>query len=165
MTADDIKIRTTLEPGDIGYMVYLHGTIYKQEYNYGLMFETYVAEGLVNFYKDYDEQKDRVWICEQDKKIIGSLVLAQRGNNSCQLRYFLILPAYRNIGLGKKLMDLFMQFVKECNYDSCYLWTTNEQQKAASLYKAYGFILTEEIESTGFGKCLTEQRYDWNKWT
>jgi N-acetylglutamate synthase-like GNAT family acetyltransferase len=163
MTADDIKIRTTLEPGDIGYIVYLHGTIYKQEYNYGLMFETYVAEGLVNFYKDYNEQKDRVWICEHDKKIIGSMILAHRKNSSCQLRYFLVSPAYRNVGLGKKLMNLLMQFVKECNYESCYLWTTNEQQKAASLYKAYGFALTEEIESTAFGKLVMEQRYDWNK--
>jgi peptidyl-dipeptidase Dcp len=29
----DIIIRTTLQPGDIGYVVYMHGRLYKKEYN------------------------------------------------------------------------------------------------------------------------------------
>jgi hypothetical protein len=45
----DIHIRTTLQPGDIGYVAYLHGHLYSKEYNYGILFETYVAAGLVEF--------------------------------------------------------------------------------------------------------------------
>jgi peptidyl-dipeptidase Dcp len=53
-----------------------------------------------------------------------------------------------------------MDFLHRCGYKSSYLWTTNEQHAAASLYKHYGFVLTEEKESTAFGKKLKEQRYD-----
>jgi peptidyl-dipeptidase Dcp len=57
-------------------------------------------------------------------------------------------------------MTLFMSFLRERGYTSAYLWTTNEQEAAAALYKRFGFELTEENESTAFGKPLTEQRYD-----
>jgi hypothetical protein len=40
------------------------------------------------------------------------------------------------------------------------LWTTHELTTAASIYKRLSFLLTEEKESTSFGKSLREQRYD-----
>ena len=83
-----------------------------------------------------------------------------RENNSAQLRYFYIEPEFRGIGLGQKLMQLYIDFLKEKKYKSSYLWTTHELNAAASLYKRYGFQLAEEKESTAFGKKLIEQRYD-----
>ena len=160
LTYKGINIRTDLQPGDIGYIIYLHGILYKQEYDYGISFETYVAKGLHEFYNSYDPGKDRVWICEDNNKIIGFLLLMHRENNAAQLRYFILLPQYRGIGLGKKLMDLFFEWLKEHDYRSCYLWTTNEQQTASLLYKKYGIHLTEEHESSSFGKPVIEQRYE-----
>jgi peptidyl-dipeptidase Dcp len=156
----DITIRTNITPGDLGYIIHLHGKLYKQEYDYGTAFEMYVAKGLSEFYNGYDEKLDTVWICEHQNKIMGFLLLVHRENNTAQLRYFLILPEYRGIGLGRKLMELYMDFLHQRGYASCYLWTTNEQDRAASIYKKYGFTLTEEFESTAFGKLLKEQRYD-----
>ena len=95
-----------------------------------------------------------------DSRIIGFVLLMHRENNAAQLRYFYLKPEYRGIGLGKKLMCLYMEFLKEKGYQSSYLWTTHELQTAASLYTRYGFKLTEEKESTAFGKPLKEQRYD-----
>lgn len=157
---EDINIRNTLIPGDIGYIIYLHGLLYSHEYDYGIEFETYVANGFYEFYQNYSPEKDRVWVCEHNEKIVGFLLLMHRENNAAQLRYFLIKPEYRSIGLGKKLMELFMDFMNNCNYRSAYLWTTQELNVAASLYKRHGFKLTEEKESTAFGKPLWEQRYD-----
>lgn len=157
---EDISIRTNLIPGDLGYITYLHGYFYNREYGYGIQFESYVAEGLNEFYQNYDRHKDKIWICEHSGEIIGSLLSMHRGENNAQLRYFLILPAYRGIGLGKKLMSLFIDNLNNCRYKSSYLWTTAELETAASLYKRYGFKLTEEKKSTAFGKMVTEQRYD-----
>jgi peptidyl-dipeptidase Dcp len=157
---EDLSIRTTLIPGDLGYVIYLHGLLYGTEYDYGIEFETYVAYGLYEFYKNYDPEKDRVWICEHNRKIIGFLLLMHKEKDTAQLRYFLIHPEYRGIGLGKKLMDLFMEFLVMCNYKSAYLWTTHELSAAAYLYVKHGFKLTEEKQSAAFGKLLREQRYD-----
>jgi len=160
VTLEDISIRTTLLPGDIGTVVMLHGKLYSEEYQYGISFESYVAGGLHEFYQHYDEFADRVWICEHGDRIIGFLLLMHRPNQTAQLRYFFLLPGYRGIGLGRKLMELFMQFLMEKNYLGAYLWTTNEQQAAADLYKKFGFVLTEEKDSDGFGKWLIEQKYE-----
>jgi GNAT superfamily N-acetyltransferase len=156
---DDISIRTELHPGDLGYMIYMHGALYKREYDYGIQFEAYVAKGLCEFYEKYNPDRDRVWLCEHDDRIVGSLLLMDRGK-AAQLRYFLIEPEYRGIGLGSKLMQLYMDFLCKCGYKESYLWTTHELEAAAFLYKRVGFKLTEEKESTAFGKPLREQRYD-----
>jgi GNAT superfamily N-acetyltransferase len=159
VTLDDITIRTDLQAGDIGYVTYLHGILYKQEYNYGLSFEGYVAAGLHEFVQNYDPARSRIWSCEHDGKMVGFLALLDRGT-AAQLRYFLIAPAYRGLGLGRKLLDAYMDFWRQCRYASSYLWTTEEQLTAIKLYQRYGFRLTEEKPSTTFGKPLVEQRYD-----
>jgi len=159
ISLDDIFIRTELQPGDIGYVIHMHGRLYGKEYDYGVQFETYVAKGLCEFYEKYVPQRNHVWICEHNNRMIGFLLLMDRGQTA-QLRYFLIEPEYRGIGLGSKLLKLYMGFLRECGYKSSYLWTTHELETAASLYRRLGFQLSEEKVSTSFGKPLREQRYD-----
>ena len=159
ISLDDISIRIEPRPGDLGYVTYLHGALYSKEYHFGLQFESYVAQGLCEFYEKYDPKRSRIWACEQDDRMIGFLLLMDRGE-AAQLRYFLIEPEYRGIGLGSKLINLYMDFLHECGYQRSYLWTTHELYTAIALYKRVGFTLTEEKESTSFGKPLKEQRYD-----
>jgi ribosomal protein S18 acetylase RimI-like enzyme len=159
MTLDEIQIRTVLKPGDLGFVIYRHGKIYHQEYQFGIAFESYIASGLSEFYKNYDQEKDCVWVCEYNETIIGFMLLMHRLNNDAQLRFFYLEKEFRGIGLGKKLIGLFMNFLKEKKYDSAYLWTTSGLPEAASLYEKNGFVLTEEKESEAFGKKLMELKY------
>ncbi len=159
VSLDDVSIRTELRPGDLGYVIYLHGALYSREYGFGLQFESYVAQGLCEFYEKYDPRRNRVWVCEHHNSMIGFLLLIDRGR-AAQLRYFLIEPEYRGIGLGSRLLGLYLDFLRACGYKESYLWTTHELAAAAALYRRFGFKLTEEKESTAFGKPLREQRYD-----
>ncbi len=156
----DIDIRNELRPGDIGMITHLHGAYYGAHHGFGVQFEAYVARGMHELYERYDAARDRVWICEHESRMVGSLVLMHRPEDAAQLRYFLVMPEYRGIGLGKKLMELFMRALSECGYRSAYLWTVNELPAAASLYRRCGFRLTEEKPSTSFGRPALEQRYD-----
>jgi GNAT superfamily N-acetyltransferase len=160
ITMEDIVIRTDLRPGDIGYVTYLHGDLYKKEYGYGIAFEAYVAKGFYEFYSQYDPARDRVWVAEHGDRIIGFLLLMHRKGDVAQLRYFILASPYRGIGLGKKLAALFLAFAREQGYRRCYLWTTDELFAAAHIYRKMGFVLAEEVESTSFGKGLKEQRYE-----
>lgn len=158
MTLNDITIRTELRPGDLGYVAYLHGKLYSEEYQYKIQFEAYVLKGLAEFYEKYNPANNRVWVCEHNGRMIGFLLLMNRGE-AAQLRYFLIEPAYRGIGLGKKLMNLYMEFLQQCNYKESYLLTTHELPAAAHLYKNMGFQLIDQKESDSFGKKVYEQHY------
>jgi ribosomal protein S18 acetylase RimI-like enzyme len=157
---EEITIRSELRSGDIGYVIYMHGNLYKKEYGYGISMEAYIADGFSEFYKNYDPKKDKVWVAEYENKIVGFLLLMHRENNSAQLRYFILDPKFRGMGLGKKMAGFYLDYLKEKGYRSSYLWTTNELYAAAHIYKSMGFKLTEEFESTAFGKLLKEQRYD-----
>jgi GNAT superfamily N-acetyltransferase len=159
VSLDDISIRTEFQSGDIGYVTYMHGALYYKEYNYGLQFESYVAKGLCEFYEKYNPHRNRLWVCKHKDRMIGFLLLMDRGE-AAQLRYFLIEPEYRGMGLGSRLLNLYLGFLRECGYKESYLWTTHELTTAAALYKRLGYKLTEEKESNSFGKLLTEQRYD-----
>lgn len=157
---DEIKIRTEPRAGDLGYVIYLHGDLYGHEYGFGGQFEPYVAKGVAEFFENYAPSRDRIWLAEHGGKIIGSLVLMHREENTAQLRYFLIHPDYRGIGLGKHLMDLWMSFAHAVGYERAFLLTADELGAAISLYKRHGFTLTSEHNSTAFGRPLREQRYD-----
>jgi peptidyl-dipeptidase Dcp len=157
---DDISIRTELRPGDIGYVIYLHGRLYKEEYNYGIAFEAYVALGMYEFHRQYDPWKDRVWICEHAGRIIGFLLLMHREGNMAQLRYFILEREYRGIGLGGRLMELYMEYFRRGDYRGSFLWTTHELVAAAHLYQRHGFVRTEEKASDAFGKSLYEVKYE-----
>lgn len=158
ITLEDISIRTELRPGDIGHITARHGVLYAQEYGWGIDFESYVAAGLHEFYREFDRTKDRIWIAEYNGKIIGSVLVKSRGE-SAQLRYFYIESEYRGVGLGKKLWSSALDFIVERDFTSAYLWTTSELVRAAYLYTSTGFVLAEEKTSTSFGKEAVEQKY------
>jgi len=155
----DIAIRNELRPGDLGYLIHLHGKLYAAERGYGLGFETYVAKSLVEFMERHDPIMDRVWVCEHEGRMIGFLLAMDRGGVA-QLRYFLIEPAYRGIGLGSRLIGLFLDFIKERGYRGAYLWTTDDLDTAIGLYERAGFVLVEEKKAEDFGQPLNERRYE-----
>jgi len=160
LTKEAITIRTEIKPGDLGYVIHRHGSMYAKEYNHGVSFEVYVAQGICEFYDNYNPTKDKVWFCEHNNKIIGSLFLQHRENNTAQLRYFYVENEFRGLGIGKMLMNLYIEFYKQCNYQSSYLWTTNELDTAAAIYSKHGFLLSAEVSSNSFGKTLVERKFE-----
>jgi GNAT superfamily N-acetyltransferase len=159
--APAVTVRTDFRPEtDIAAVVELHDTIYRQEFNFGGdTFTHYVSEGLQEFTNHYNPQKDRVWLCELEGKLVGSLFLVNRGE-AAQLRYFLLHADCRGMGLGNELISEFMQCLNDRGYRSCYLLTVKGLSEAAHLYLKQGFQLTEEKATTTFGVSLIEQRYD-----
>jgi DNA-binding MarR family transcriptional regulator/GNAT superfamily N-acetyltransferase len=156
----EITIRTHLLPGDLGHVIARHGQLYAAECGFGIEIEAYVAQGLGEFYQQYDPAKDRVWVCEDGAKIIGFLLLMHRPHNTCQLRYFYLEQGYRGLGLGKRLIELFMDFYRAVGYAGCYLLTTHDREAAIALYERNGFRLVAETDSFAFGTPTKERRYE-----
>lgn len=159
--ADDqeIQLRTEMRPGDIGYVVRLHGLLYQSEYGLDHTFEGYVAAGLGEFAKSFDAGKDRLWLAEKAGGIVGSIAIAGQ-NKTAQLRWFLVHPQARGAGLGKRLIQAALDFCRTRNFDSVFLWTVSELTTAAHLYRTAGFELTEQKTHEIWGSLRTEERYD-----
>lgn len=97
----EISYRHTINPGDIGYIIYLHGYIYGNESNFSTDFEKYVIKTFYHFLENYSPEKDRIWMAEYNNKIVGCIAIQHQLQNEAQLRWFLLDPAFRGLGIGK----------------------------------------------------------------
>ncbi|RPD42753.1 bifunctional helix-turn-helix transcriptional regulator/GNAT family N-acetyltransferase [Chitinophaga barathri] len=156
---EDVEIRHDLRPGDLGNIVRLHGEVYAKEYGYNIEFEQYVMETIGEFMKAYDPAKDRVWLASCFGEIIGMIAIIHRPDRQGQLRWFLLRPDFRGIGLGRALMDKAMEFCRQQQFKEVYLLTTNQQGTAASIYTKHGFMKTASVPETLWGQDLYEERY------
>lgn len=157
---EDVVIRHGLRPGDLGNIVRLHGEIYEKEYGYNIEFEQYVMETITDFMKTYDPAKDRVWLASCFGEMVGMIAIIHRPNRKAQLRWFLLRPDFRGIGLGSALMNKAMEFCRQQQFKEVYLLTTNQQGKAASIYTKHGFVKTASVPETIWGQDLYEERYE-----
>jgi len=154
-----IRIRNDLKPGDIGYVTYLHGKLYAEEYGWDHTFEAYVAGPLAEFAVGQGD-RERIWIVERDDRVAGSIAIVEASRESAQLRWLLLHPDLRGLGLGKRLIEETVVFCRRAGYSSIFLWTVSALSAAASLYRSSGFRLTEENTHELWGALVTEQRYE-----
>jgi GNAT superfamily N-acetyltransferase len=154
------KTRHHLKPEDIGYLTSLHGTVYAKEYGFDQTFEAYVAGGLAEFVQSFSPGRDRIWLVETDRGIIGSIAIVGHSKTDAQLRWFLVHPDFRGFSIGKALLKKALRFSKKCKYETVFLWTVDELKEAGRLYTRFGFSKTEEKTHEIWGKKVTEERYD-----
>ncbi|REG92126.1 GNAT family N-acetyltransferase [Algoriphagus antarcticus] len=156
----EFLIRNTLKPGDLGQVAALHGNVYSEEHDFGLGFEAYVMESLLEFYRAYNPKKDRVWVVESEGRMVGFVLLMHRPTNRAQLRYFILVKEFRGRGIGSRLMNEWLEFYRDSNYEAAYLYTTSGLDAAVSLYEKMGFRKISEMKSQNFGVSLLEQYYE-----
>src|SRR5688500_13735635 len=105
-------IRTHLLPGDIGSIVHLHGILYAREYNFDYTFEAYVAGPLAAFALEPSDRQ-RIWIAEHEDRIVGCVAIVEAEPDVAQLRWFLVDPVVRGMGLGRRLLEESVQFSRD----------------------------------------------------
>lgn len=156
---DDIILRTDLRPGDLGAVVALHGTLYAREYGFDATFEAYVAGPLADFVRTADPRA-RLWLAERAARLIGCVAVVAVDDATAQLRWFLVAPEARGLGLGRLLLVSALGFAKEQGYRRMILWTVSALTAAAHLYRAVGFHKIEERPIRLWGIDVIEEKYE-----
>jgi N-acetylglutamate synthase-like GNAT family acetyltransferase len=154
-----VTIRTELRPGDIGMVVHMHGILYGQESGFDPTFEAYVAGPLAEFvYRA--SSRECLWIAERDGRTIGCIAIVAASEEVAQLRWYLVDPGARGIGLGKRLLNEAISFSRKHGYRSVILWTVSSLTAAANLYSAAGFRKVEEKPRNMWGVDVVEEKYE-----
>src|SRR5687767_243539 len=139
----DVTIRTSLQQGDLGAIVHLHGILYAREFGFDTTFEAYVAGPLAQFACSASS-RERVWIAERADQIVGCVAIVAASPTTAQLRWYLVDPIARGIGLGTELLRRAIEFGRDCAYDRIILWTVSQLTVAAHRYRSAGFRKVEE---------------------
>ena len=154
-----ITLRTSLRPGDVGYIVYLHGVLYARESGFDSTFEAYVAGPLAEFVRA-GNPRNRLWIAERDGGTVGCIAIVEASAETAQLRWFLVDPGTRGMGLGKRLLQEAIAFSRVCGYRNLILWTEKSLTAAAHLYRSAGFEKVEEKPGRMWGRDVVEEKYE-----
>lgn len=74
------------------------------------------------------------------EKPVG-MTYAHIAEDVCRVDYLLVSKAYRNIGVGRALINTFVEYCKENNIENCFLWPDGET--AEKIYQEAGFRFVE----------------------
>lgn len=124
------------------------------------IFEGYVCKTFHEFLDGYNTDKDGFWFAEVNGVMVGAIAVVGRTPEKAQLRWFILHPDYRNLGLGGRLFASALTFCRQKDYRKAYLETTEEQLVAIAMYKKAGFVKVAEHVNHTWGKTLVEQTFE-----
>jgi len=148
------------KPGDLGWIIHLHGALYAEEYRWDEQFEGLVAEIVAKFIRNHDPQRERCWIAESGKEIIGSVFLVKKSATVAKLRLLIVDPKARGLGVGSRLVDECLRFARQAGYRKIILWTNDVLHAARHLYKKAGFRLVHQEPHHSFGHDLVGETWE-----
>jgi ribosomal protein S18 acetylase RimI-like enzyme len=162
MPPTDVTLATGYRPGAIGAIAALHGRHYAASHGFDQVFEAKVARELGEFVCRYDPAHDRLWLALRGDEVLGSIVIdGGERPGVAHLRWFILAPGARGLGLGKRLMAEAMAFCRAGRFESASLWTLADLDAAIHLYDAEGWEVAERIRGTQWGKAVDEVRMVW----
>ena len=147
-------------PGDMGWVVQSHGSLYASEYGFDASFEGLVAEITAKFLSSFDASRERCWIAEIDGTQVGSVFLVRHTDDVAKLRLLLVDPAGRGQGLGQRLVAECISFAKACGYRKITLWTQSILVAARKIYQDAGFVLVASEPHRSFGQSLVGETWE-----
>jgi len=148
-------------PGDLGWIVSLHGSVYAEEYGWDASFEALVAGVAKEFLEKFDPRHEGCWIAEVDGRRVGSVCLVRKSASVAKLRLLIVDPAARGLKIGSRLVDECLRFARRAGYRKVTLWTNSILDAARHIYERAGFVKVETgpVEHV-FGKDLVFETWE-----
>jgi DNA-binding MarR family transcriptional regulator/GNAT superfamily N-acetyltransferase len=146
-------------PGDLGWIVERHGTLYAREYGWDASFEALVARVVADYAAGHDPAREALWIGELDGDPAGCVMCVAESERTARLRLLLVEPDARGLGVGDRLVEACVGFARGVGYRELVLWTNDVLAAARRIYRRHGFVLVGEKPHRSFGKDLVGQ--DW----
>ena len=153
-------VRRELRAGDAAAVELMHGEIYAREHGVNRVFQADVAAKVADAVAAGWPERGRFWAVELGGRLAGTLALTEETSTTGKVRWFLLDPALRGQGVGRRLISELVSEADEAGYELLRLDTFSELRVAAHLYREHGFVVTEEREWTRWGPTLVLQRYE-----
>ena len=182
------NIRPLGAPGDLGWVVMVHGEDYAGEFGWDATFEALVARIVADYATQTDAatanpveaadaatdsvaadaatdsaaaDRSGAWIAELDGERVGCVFCVPYDETTAQLRVLLVRRQARGHGLGGALVDACLDFARDQGYQRVRLWTTDVLTAARRIYLDRGFhLVDEQPRRRTFGADLVTQTYE-----
>jgi len=151
-------------PGVVGKITEVHAVYYHENWGFDASFESQEAGELADFIKEFDETRDSLWVAKRNNLFAGSIAIDGRlvRVEGARLRWFIVVPAFQGLGIGKELITKAVDFCKTKQYQKVFLWTFEGLDMARRVYESKNFRLTEERYVAQWGGTIKEQKFELN---
>jgi GNAT superfamily N-acetyltransferase len=160
LAAAGVTVQHQFEPGDLGYLIHIHGVQNLRDYGFNEIHEAYCARIAVDFMLNPEPRRSRVWLTRKDGRINGSVFICELPGEVAQLRLLFVDASARGLGLGRWLVEEAVQYCRDAGFNSIFLWTVEGLDRAKSVYTSLGFVVTETKENQDWREQAREVRYD-----
>jgi putative acetyltransferase len=112
---------------------------------------------LGDIYKAYNLDNAKFYVLERNGRVVGCGGIRPIGKpfgiSTCELRRMYFLPEARGLGLGKLLLQRFLDDAALLGYKRCYLETKSNMIHAQKLYERFSFTRIKESLSKSRNGC------------
>ena len=134
-----------LRPGDALHEVRMLFEEYARSLSIDLCFQNFTEE-LNGLPGEYAEPRGALLIARVDGQSAGCCAFrpldAADYSNACEMKRLYVRPAFRGLGLGRRLAESILEMASNADYDCILLDTLDDMESARALYEDLGF---EEI--------------------
>ena len=158
VSEDEIIIRLP-QPGELGWIIHVHGRYYAEMFGWYGEFECIVAKIVVDYLSSESRDRQACFIAELNGQRVGSIMLTESGFSEGKLRVLFVTADARGKGIGSLLIKAVLHKAAAAGYESLSLWTTNNQKTARELYKKFGFAMVSSDPNTTFARGSNDEQW------
>ncbi|PNH38272.1 hypothetical protein VD0004_g8540 [Verticillium dahliae] len=171
-----VRVLPGYRPGFLARCLDMHMTYYPAITGWGLAFETALARDFGDILARLaSSPTSQVWAAlGPDDGILGTVLLDARDadadagvagaaprRRSAQLKGFIIDPAARGLGVGRKMLDAVMAHVRAAGVEEVMLHTMGSLGAAVHLYRGAGFVVESMYEQVLWEVSLPQMSLVW----
>lgn len=147
-------------PGDIGWVISRHGSVYHAEFGWDISFEAMVAEIAAEFLRKFQPGREVCYIAERFGEPVGSVFVVRKSAQVAKLRMLIVDPSARGLGVGAHLVAEAENFARAAGYRRMVLWTNSILLDARRIYQQRGWTCTHREKHRSFGKALVGETWE-----
>jgi GNAT superfamily N-acetyltransferase len=153
-------VRRKLRARDPEEIAELHERLYTKEYGLNRRFSEMVRASVEQCSARGWPAAGGAWLVDQCGELRGCLALTHEGPGHGQVRWFLLTPELRGLGLGRRLLAELVAQARGDGLRRLELTTFSALSAAAHLYRDAGFRVVSERDTTDWGPPIVLQRYE-----
>jgi ribosomal protein S18 acetylase RimI-like enzyme len=98
-----------------------------------------IDDELKHFPQKYEPPDGGFIIAKENNSVVGCVAIKKLENKICEMKRLFVKDAYKNRGIGKKLVEAIVEDAKRKNYEKMRLDTCNIMENALGIYYKNGF--------------------------
>jgi ribosomal protein S18 acetylase RimI-like enzyme len=147
-------------PGDIGWLISMHGKLYAEQFLFDSKFEIDIARKVLSFL-EVKNPFNTIWIAAVNDEPVGSIAVSLKPDQTAFINFLLVLPEHRGCGVAQALMNRLVAHCRNHDLDLLRLETYSCLKSARELYRKYGFeLLTKNVDVEKYGQIFDQEFWE-----